>query len=351
MSPGAKFHGTQKSLNAMMSILMWIRRLGLVSLVISVAQAAPASPHGRVFSQPDGSETPELFLKGNQHYSWMSDERGYTVIREGKGGWWVYAKKVDGELVSSGIRVGYGNPMKLGLVPDLKTDMDKRPINHLLTHDGAAKDHRELAEQPTNSLCNAEATKDSPCRLQCLALLVRFSDHADRVLPDPEDYDILFNHNGPTTPSIAPSGSVAAVFMENSYDAFVMDTYVSPWILVDRTEIQTVGGNRGLNTYDTRYVRSTSSGEVFKLYTKLDLTVTLYFTDLRGTKQCGALNTPASTSLNLIRTEMECSIAWWYCIVEQRQRRMVMTVSDESVPFLRTHHAFPLTMPPIVCSL
>lgn len=112
--------------------------------------------------------------------------------------------------------------------------------------------------------------------------------------------------------------------------------------------MQTVGGNRGLNTYDTRYVRSTSSGEVFKLYTKLDLTVRLYFTDLRGTKQCGALNTQASTSLNLIRTEMECSIAWWYCIVEQQQRRMVTTVSDEPVPFLRTHHAFPLTMPPIV---
>lgn len=245
--------------------MRWIRRLGLVSLVISVAQAAPASPHGRVFSQPDGSETPELFLKGNQHYSWMSDERGYTVMREEKGGWWVYAKKVDGELVSSGVRVGYGNPKKLGLVPELQTDLDKRPINNLLTHDGAAKDHRELTEDPINSLCTSEGTKDSPCRLQCLALLVRFSDHVDRVLPDPEDYDILFNHNGPTSHSLAPTGSVAAVFMENSYDTFVMETYVSPWILVDRSEIQTVGGNRGLNTYETRYARL-ASGEVFWVY-------------------------------------------------------------------------------------
>jgi hypothetical protein len=232
----------------------WVRRLGLLSLVVSGVYAAPASPHGRVFSQPDGSETPELFVKGNQHYSWMSDKRGYTVIQETAGGWWVYAKKVDGELVSSGILVGYGNPMKLGLVPELKTDLDKRPTNDLLTHDGVAKDHRELAEEPINSLCAAEATKDNPCRLKALVLLVRFSDHIDRVLPDPEEYDILFNHNGPTSDNIAPSGSVSDVFMENSYDTFVLESSVSDWILVDRTEIQTVGGNKGLNTYDTRYV-------------------------------------------------------------------------------------------------
>jgi len=159
--------------------------LAVIALVSSAACAAPASPHGHVFDQPDGSMTPELFLQGNQHYAWMEDGNGYSVLQD-DGGWWVYAKKVDGELVSSGARIGYGNPKKLGLVPGLKTDHDKRPIDHLLTHDGVAKEHRELVAVPTSALCSAEASKDNPCRLKALVLLVRFSDHTDRDLPDPE---------------------------------------------------------------------------------------------------------------------------------------------------------------------
>lgn len=42
-----------------------------------------------------------------------------------RGGWWVYAKKEDGDLVSSGICVGYGNPKKLGLPTNLKTDPER----------------------------------------------------------------------------------------------------------------------------------------------------------------------------------------------------------------------------------
>lgn len=72
------------------------------------------------------------------------------------------------------------------------------------------------------------------------------------VLPDPEEYDILFNHNGPTPNSTAPSGSVSDVFMANSYDSFVLETKVVPyWVDIDRTEQTTVAGNYGLNLADT----------------------------------------------------------------------------------------------------
>lgn len=222
------------------------------ALALSAACAAPASPHGRPYSQPDGSKTPDLFVKGDQHYNWIADENGYTVMQDA-GGWWCYATKIDGELVSSGMRVGYGNPKKLlGIVPELKTDPEKRAIDYLLTHDGVEKDHRDLMTIPESALCNFEGTKESRCRLQCLCLLVRFADHANRILPEPEEYDVLFNHNGPTSNGIAPTGSVADVFMANSYDTFVLETTVTKWQNVPYTEEQTVGGNKGLNTYDTR---------------------------------------------------------------------------------------------------
>lgn len=40
--------------------------------------------------------------------------------------------------------------------------------------------------------------------------------------------------------------------MQNSYDKFVLESDITPWIQVDRTEEQTVSTNRGLNTYETR---------------------------------------------------------------------------------------------------
>lgn len=164
------------------AMMKMILRLFTLALVLSVAWGAPASPNGRIYKQPDGSETPMLFLKGDQHYAWMADGntgKDYTVLKD-KGGWWVYAKKEDGELVSSGVRVGKGNPKKLGIEPELKTDLDRRPVNNLLQHDdGTSKDHRELINVPDSALCNYEGTTNNPCRLRGLVVLIRFADHAD----------------------------------------------------------------------------------------------------------------------------------------------------------------------------
>ena len=196
--------------------------------------------------------TPEIFLNGDEHYAWKTDRKGYTVIQDEQG-WYVYAKKINGELVPSGVRVGYGSPKKLGLTPNLATDPHKRQFNYLRTHDGLERDHREVVDVPTSALCSFSGTKSSPCRLKGLVVLIRFSDHKSKVLPGPEEYDVLFNHNGPTANDTAPTGSVANVFMENSYDSFVLETKISPrWVDVPRTQAQTVAGHYGLNLAETR---------------------------------------------------------------------------------------------------
>jgi len=155
---------------------LWLLRLVVLALVLSTISAAPASPHGSSYVQPDETKTPELFLNGNEHYSWKTDSNGYTVIQD-EHDWYVYARKVDGELVSSKIRVGYGNPKKLGLVPGLNTDPDKRPANGIVPMNQAARDHRELLNIPSSAMCSFEGTKKDPCRLKGLVVLIRFSDH------------------------------------------------------------------------------------------------------------------------------------------------------------------------------
>ena len=183
-------------------------RIAAIAFAVLACSAAPANPMGRLYDQPDGTTTPKLYLKGGPHYNWMTDKRGFTVLQDAQG-WWVYARKQDGELVSSGVRVGYGNPKKLGLTPNLKTDEDKRPIDRLISdhEQQVGKDHRDLLNIPSTALCNFQGTKNNPCRLKSFVLLVRFSDHARRQLPAPEEYDILFNHNGPTSNSTAPTAS------------------------------------------------------------------------------------------------------------------------------------------------
>ncbi len=209
--------------------------------------AAPANPAGSVYYQPDGSPTPILFLNGDEYYSWMSDAKGYTVIKDAHG-WYVYGKKEGGDIVSAGVRVGHTNPKKLGLTPQLTHDDEFR---RGLIHE-KDKEHRDLIKVPTAALCNFNANKNSPCRLKGLVVLIRFSNHANRVLPSPEEYDILFNNNGPTSNSTAPTGSVADVWRQNSYDTFVLENVISQWVPVSKSEAFAVAGNYGLELDNTK---------------------------------------------------------------------------------------------------
>jgi hypothetical protein len=112
--------------------------------------AAPANPNGHIHTQPDGSATPTLFLNGNQHHAWMSDAKGYTVMKDEQG-WYVYGKKEEGGITSAGVRVGHFNPKKLGLVPQLQHNVELR---RGLVHEHKEAEHRNLIAVPEKALCN-----------------------------------------------------------------------------------------------------------------------------------------------------------------------------------------------------
>lgn len=223
----------------------------VAALLVRTCTGAPARPQGEVYLQPDGTPV-ILFLKGDMHYSWMTDYDDYTVIKDYKNRW-VYARKMDGELVSSGVVAGEGSPTKLGLEPNLKTDPDKRPVDELLGENDNARERRALGLSPAKDLCSYQATASRPCVMKHLVVLVKFSDHRSRSLPDPSQYDLLFNHKGPVENNeTLQFGSVADVFQVNSQGALKIETTVSPWIQSHHSEAFAVSENNGKNLANTR---------------------------------------------------------------------------------------------------
>ena len=77
------------------------------------AAAMPAYPGPVLEQQPDGSNI-ELRIKGDEHFNWMEDANGYTVIRQN--GWYQYAQlDQNGNLSATGLNVGQSNPQAAGL--------------------------------------------------------------------------------------------------------------------------------------------------------------------------------------------------------------------------------------------
>jgi M6 family metalloprotease-like protein len=72
-------------------------------------------------------------------------------------------------------------------------------------------------------------------RLKVLVLCVRFSNHADRVLPTSEQLNVLFNGPAPNQ-DLAPIGSAKQFISENSYGSLDIDFVVMPWKTTDNNE-------------------------------------------------------------------------------------------------------------------
>jgi len=80
--------------------------------------------------------------------------------------------------------------------------------------------------------------------LKNLVINIRFSDHLERALPSVADLDILFNAEGGHT-EIAPTGSVKDVFTVNSYGKLLLESTVSDWVTVSKSEDYYADGLHG----------------------------------------------------------------------------------------------------------
>lgn len=260
----------------MQSVLVLV----VISIVLLVrVSAAPADPEPAIFTDPDGLATPALFLQGDEHFSWMSDEEGFTVVQDLRG-YYVYAdKKNDGRLTPSTKRVGFINPSTLKLEKSLKPDIDKRPDDALKSDEKPSKkayerwklslpkkaettpgfqpvsgeQRRQLWREPIAPLCDYNGNRTNPCVVKHLVVLVRFADHASRDLPTRTSYETLFNDEN--------SESVKNFFKVNSHGALILDTHVTDWVQVARTEEYAVANEYNAATNKTTYYYGRNRGQ------------------------------------------------------------------------------------------
>ena len=215
-----------------------VRVLALVLFCVfsTTTFAMPASPMAFKERQPDGSVV-TLFVRGDEHYNWLEDANGFTVINRDK--WYEYAElAADGSLQSTGLVVGLDDPASAGLEKGVKASPGFRQKSSKYVPPEGGPNGPALRVPPLGTVKN-------------LVVMFRFSNHVGRTLPSASDMDVLFNNVG-GHPSLAPTGSVKDVYFENSYGQMTLESEVNPgindWITVSNTEAYYANGNSGDST-------------------------------------------------------------------------------------------------------
>jgi len=193
--------------------------------------AVSANPNSFNEVQPNGTVV-SLRVRGDEHFNWVEDLDGYTVIR--RKGWYEYARvNKQGRLVPTGLKVGRDNPqangLKVGMLPSTaqRTASAKTSSSSSITSIS-----QDIA--PTGTIRN-------------LVVLIRFSNHVDRALPSPSEIEVLFNAPG-GDPVLAPTGSVRDVYLQNSYGQLELNSDIAPWVTVSGTEQYYANGVSGDST-------------------------------------------------------------------------------------------------------
>ncbi|MDH3589574.1 MAG: M6 family metalloprotease domain-containing protein [Gammaproteobacteria bacterium] len=213
----------------MRSVLKTLRLVTLIVLLGPSQQALsmPASPFSFAAVQPDGAPI-TLNIRGDEHYNWTEDIRGYTVIKDNLGQY-VYAQlAADGRLGATGLIVGRDDPEKAGL------ERHAAPSPDILQQRAMRAPDAQRAVPPFGNVKN-------------MVIMIRFSNHVSRPVPSNSDIDVLFNAIGGDA-QLAPTGSVRDVYLENSYGQMTLDSTVFGWVDVPNTESYYANGQSGDST-------------------------------------------------------------------------------------------------------
>jgi len=145
-----------------------------VLLFAGAIEAAYLTDVPKTLVQPDG-DTIQCFASGDEFYHWIHDAEGYTITRDSKTGYWVYAQKSGDKLVASSLIVGKDTPDKSLLAPWLKiSDEAYRARRDIFYADKSA------ADAPDSGL------------IENLVVFVRFKGEAEFVT-DREHFEEVFN--------------------------------------------------------------------------------------------------------------------------------------------------------------
>lgn len=222
----------QKLLKSIVAALKCLLFTGVLGGTWRTLEAVEASPHPIQSEQPDGTEI-TLHVRGNEYFNWEEDEQGYTVVRN-DGAYFYALRGGDGKLSATSLMVGTVEPAEAGLMKGILPTPEAIQEMHGLT----------LPEEVTEEAVD-EPTRISPTgTVKNVVILMRFSNHIGRTLPSQADFTTIFNAVG-GHPTLAPSGSVRDVYLENSYGALQLDSTVFAWVTLPNTEAHYADSNSG----------------------------------------------------------------------------------------------------------
>lgn len=203
-------------------------------LMCAPAPGMIANPAAFEASQPNGQSI-KLHIRGDEWFHWHEDPTGYTVVYDK--GRYAYAQLgPDNRLVPTSLTVGVDNPKTAGLQKRILPPPAVRHSRHPQLIDGESTATAPQAVPPSGIVKN-------------LVVLCKFSDHVEGVhTRDPNDYDILFNQIG-GDPTLAPTGSVKDLYLENSYGQMTLESTVVGWVTLPQTEAYYADGEDGTGTY------------------------------------------------------------------------------------------------------
>jgi len=204
--------------------------------------AIDANPNTYTIQQPDGTPV-GLRIRGDEWFHHEEDLNGYTVIKDRD--WYVYGRRdqATGRLVSSGLLAGIDNPAANGLKPgELPSKRVRNERAQNLGWPSAAPGNQQDGGTSASSVAAASGGV-----LKNLVVLIRWADHTSRTLPTSADVDVLMNNAGPH-PTLAPTGSLKDVYLENSYGALSIESTVAEWVTSDQTEQYYANGQSGLTS-------------------------------------------------------------------------------------------------------
>jgi hypothetical protein len=183
-----------------------------------------------------------LYLQTSTDYTVLVDDDGAVVYADLGG---------DGFLHPTSDRVGNVDPKKSrhkkGQKVKAKKDCKKQMCDGDGDPKGKVKGQGGKLRKPTKGVKGGDSkhrrTAHTTGNLKNLVVLLEFSDHTPRNVPSMEEIDILMNHDGPH--SLCPTGSVKDVFLENSYGKLVLESVVTDWVTLPRSEAHYAGGYSG----------------------------------------------------------------------------------------------------------
>lgn len=165
-------------------------------------------------SQPNG-EILNVFVSGDEFYNWIHDKNGYTIIRNPKTGYYVYAVKEEGDLLPSPYMVSSSHVVNLlslyslNIPKYLQHSQEKRKSPQELFPVGSGADIDSLYPAPKTGTINN------------LCIFIRFSDESE-FTDATSIYQNMLNDN------TAGANSMLNYFKEVSYNALTVSTTFYP---------------------------------------------------------------------------------------------------------------------------